>query len=130
MSKPKPTNRQEYVALQHQHDAITVTTSQAIFKTIRNAHVTRVSYISYTGVVADAVNYVVIEAKNGATVMGTWSTQTGQQGTIAANTSVDLVLPGTSDETLGADDTLSLSVTVFAAGSLPAGRINSEGYYF
>lgn len=46
-----------------------------------------------TGFTADAVNYVTMQLRHGAgpTVAALWSSQTGQQGAVAANTFVDMV---------------------------------------
>ncbi len=96
-------------------------------------HVDRVEYINPTGLAGHGSNYWEIALKNGSDVIAQWSTDSdvAGQGTITANTPIDLVL-ATDHSLLALDsgETLSLALTKFAsAANLPAGRIVVHGRY-
>ncbi len=67
--------------------------------------------------------------KGASTVVATWSTQDTAQGTITADTPVELVLTATIANRFLADgDVLSLFVDVTGTPTVPPGRIVVEGY--
>lgn len=83
------------------------------------------------GFTADGTNFVNFKLLKGAsTVMANWSTNTtgnGGQGTIAANTFVELVLSGTTANLYLADtDELSLFIDVTGSPTVPPGVIVTE----
>lgn len=96
----------------------------------RKIRVDRVEYINPTGLAAHASNFAVISLKNGAVVVADWSTETGEEGTIEANTPIDLTLSATDTErVVDAGDTLSLSVAESGSTTVPAGRVVVYGRY-
>lgn len=99
--------------------------------TQRRFRVDKVEYISPTGFVQDASNYWTIALKKGSTSMAAWSTQTSAQGTIAANTFVNLVLDATDANRVAAvSDVISIVFTKAAsAANLPAGRFVAHCRY-
>lgn len=112
--------------------AITANTSTKEFKVRPDRFfvVEKARLYDFTGLAASGVNYVAIKLKNGATVLATWSTQTGQQGTITADTWLNMVLNGTpANLVLAPDADLTLEFTVTGAPTLPAGKILLEGRY-
>ncbi len=87
----------------------------------------KVKYVNPTGLVADAANYFVIQLKQGAVVLASWSTQTGQQGAIAANTYIDLVLSATDDDLIiDPGEALTLVLTKTGTQTLPAGTFQTS----
>ena len=92
--------------------------------------VERADIVNPTGLVADASNYFVITLQDGATVMATWSTLTGANGSLPANTFTQLVnsaVSGALDAAAG--DTLSMVLTLHGTQTLPAGRLVLHGRY-
>lgn len=83
------------------------------------------------GFVQDASNYWIIALKKGSTVIAQWSTLTSAQGTIAADTFVNLINSTTDADLVAAvGDVLSLSLTkVASAANLTAGRIVVHGRF-
>lgn len=81
-------------------------------------------YNSPTGLAAHASNYFTITVKKGSTVMASWSTQVGAQGTLTADTPVSLVLSATDANTVAAAaDVITVSYTLSGTQTLPAGRM-------
>jgi len=95
----------------------------------RSVRVTRAWLSCPTGIVAHASNFVIFKVIKGAsTVMASWSTVVGGQGTITADTPVELVLSATVANRFLADaDVLSLFVDVSGTITVPLGRIVVEG---
>ena len=111
----------------------TVDTTVKLFKAmIRSIKVTRVSLILPVGLTADASNYCNFKIIKGAsTIMANWSTQTGMQGTITANTHVEMVLSATVANLYLADgDIMSLFIDVTGTPTVPPGRVVIEGTEF
>lgn len=97
----------------------------------RKFRVDSVQYINPTGFVQDPANYWAVTLNNGATVAASWSTLTGAQGTIAANTFVEVV-PSATDANLVFSDADVMSVVMTKTGApaaLPAGRLLVHGRY-
>lgn len=87
-----------------------------------------VDYINPTGLAQDAANYFNIKVLADAVVMANWSTLTGAQGTIAANTFVALVNSGTdADLVAAAGAIIALFLDETGDTTLPAGRIVIRG---
>jgi hypothetical protein len=87
-----------------------------------------VMYDNVTGLASDAANYFDIEIKNGAVSMAKWSTLTGAQGTLAADTYV--AVPLSANVSFNAGDVLSLVLTLHGTQTLPAGRLVAHARYF
>ena len=89
-----------------------------------------VEYINPTGVATDAVNFWIIGIKAGTTVVAQWSCETGEEGVIAANTIVDMVISDDPDMRAAADDVISFFGTKAAAAvNIPAGRLVIHAHY-
>lgn len=102
-----------------------------VFEFARRCRITRVTLVNPTGLAQDVANYVDTRIMNGAVVVANWSTQTGQEGSITADTSVELTLSTDSAELVfEAGDSLVLDFNVTGTGVLPAGHVNVEGTYF
>lgn len=123
---------QELVVLSYDHAALTADTPVKLLKVPagKKFRLDKAEYINPTGLAQDAANYFAIEVKKDATVMASWSTLTGAQGTIAADTFVDLVKSGTDANLVAAAGAI-ISVNFDETGvqTLPAGRIVVHGRY-
>lgn len=87
-------------------------------------------YLNPTGLVQDASNYFTIKILNGATVLASWSTLTGAQGTIAADTFVTMVMNATpTNLILDAATVISLFLDETGTSDLPAGKVVLTGRY-
>jgi len=108
--------------------AASATRTDKFFRCERNFILEQVDLIDPTGLAQDAANFFVITVQDGATVLATWSTQTGQQGSLPAATFETLV--NAANPQAAAGDTLSLVLTLHGTQTLPAGRIVVHGRYF
>lgn len=103
--------------------------------TARALHIVRAVINATATITASATDYWVFQIKNSSTVMASWSTQTtggGGNGTLTANTPVEMVLAGT-DAALSAfaGNTITIVVTkVGAPSAAPAFNILPEGSLF
>jgi hypothetical protein len=126
MPEPRQKSRyQDTVCLFIDHAAVTADTVK-FFKnhTGRKLRIDKIHYNNPTGLAADASNYFAVQVKNGATVVGAWSTLTGAQGALVAGTTVDLVLNTTdANLVLAAGDELTLNLDETGTSTLPAGRV-------
>lgn len=122
---------QELVIQPFDHALASATFADKLFTAQKKMRVDKVEYINPTGYVEDAANYYVIGLKKGATVMYQWSCETGEEGTIAADTFVDMTASTTdTDLVADADDEIIFFGTKVNAGvDLPAGRLVIHGRY-
>lgn len=94
----------------------------------RKFRLRRAVYINPTGLAADPTNYFDVEVLKGATVMAKWSTLTGSDGALVADTPTTLALSATdASRVAAAGDVISLSLNETGTATLPAGRIVIEG---
>ena len=91
--------------------------------------VEEVVYYNATGLAADAANYFNIKVQHGGgpTVVANWSTETGQEGTIAADTPVRLTLG--SNVIIPPDTRVNLFLDETGTATLPAGVLQVIGRY-
>lgn len=132
MSRPRRENLhlQERVTLTHAHAQLTGTATEIAFKASRDFILERVRYVNDTGLAAHAANFFALQAKNGAVVMADWSTEVGEEGTVAAATFVDLTNSAVVGAlNLAADDVLSFVFTESGTATLPPGKFLLEGRY-
>lgn len=110
---------------------VAATTTQKFCKVPRIFAVDTVEWLTPTTVTQDAANYWTIALKNGSTVVASWSTLTGAQGTITGGTGVTLVNSATeANLVFAAGDTMSLVMTKTGSPSpLPPGRMTVHGHY-
>lgn len=132
MSPPRrPSSEQDNFELVIDHAAVTDDATTKEFKTgTRPLRIDSVAYVNPTGLAQDASNYFNIKLLGGAVVLANWSTLTGAQGTIAADTFVAMVLNATASNLIvPAGSTLSLFLDETGAASLPAGKLIVRGRY-
>lgn len=93
--------------------------------------VDQVRYVNAIGLAGNGTNFFNIKVlKGAATVAFNWSTDTGAQGTIAANTFVDFVgAAADADKVLAGDEELSVFFDLTGTATLPAGRLVVLGRY-
>ena len=123
---------QEFTEVPYEHAGAVAATVVHKLRTVqRPMRVEKVEYVLPAGYTQDAANFYTIELRKGATVIASWSCQTGQQGTIAPDTFVNLVLSATDvNRVCVAGDVLSLAlVKSAAAANLPLGRICAHCKY-
>ncbi len=112
------------------HAALTADLTVKLYQvpTGKKLRIDRVTYVNPTGLVADGTNFFDIVVLNAAAVAANHSTETGQEGTIAADTFIDLVLSSTDADLVVAS---GADVSVFfdedGTATLPVGRIVIEG---
>lgn len=85
------------------------------------------SYNNATGLAQDAANYFDIKVARGSTVMANWSTETGEEGTIAAATTVNLTLGTIANRTAAAGTVISAFYDETGTATLPAGVLSFTG---
>lgn len=91
--------------------------------------ITRVWYNNPTGLAADAANTFNIQITDGTNVAANWDTTTGQQGTLTADTPVDLVLSATeANRFISSGEHVTLFLDETGTATLPAGVGMVEGY--
>ena len=124
---PRPTQKsQVFSRVEFDQPAQSGTASVIIWGTSgtisRDHRIGRVWYNNPTGFATDNSAYWVITLTDGTTTLASWSTKTtGGQGTLTANTPVELVLGTTHDLIPSKNLTLTFTATGSPA-SLPAGR--------
>jgi hypothetical protein len=131
MSIRRPNNHEaERVVFFYDHASKTADEEIKLFKVRRKFVVEQVRYVNPTGLAADAANFFHLKINNGATEAADWSTETGQEGTVAADTFVDFTLSSVDGaRVFDADDVLSIQFDETGTATLPAGRIQIEGRY-
>lgn len=125
----------EQTEVPYEHVAIAATGAIKLRTNQRPIRVERCEYDNVTGFVQDPANFWTIQLLFGATVVASWSTQTGAQGTIAADTFVTMTLNAT--DALRVALASSLAPVVISLGfvktgapaNLPLGRIVAHCKY-
>lgn len=126
--RPKSITQERFM-LSIDHAQFTGDLAVKVAKPSRQFVIDKVRYVNVTGLAADAANYFEIQVLLGAAVAATWSTETGQEGTIAVDTFVDLV-NGVSPLRVGAADAeIILNFDETGTATLPVGRLVIEGSY-
>lgn len=131
---PLPRHKAKYlsepktISLDHASTAATLSTKVWKVPAGRSFRINRVFYVNPTGLAANVSNFFVIAALNAALTAYSWSTSTAGQGSLVANTPVELVASGTpANLVLPAGTELSFALTLTGAATLPAGRVVLEG---
>ena len=131
MPVPKRPSREQTVFTKTQlHAQVTATASAKFWKnkTGRQLKVTSVQYLNVTGLAQDAANTFNISLRQGSVVVADWDTTTGQEGTITADTHMNLTLSATAaDLIIEPNEVLSLVLTETGTATLPAGQIEVTG---
>lgn len=121
--RPNNTEAEKFV-LAYDHASATGDTTVKLLKADRKMRIDKVRYVNPTGLAEDATNFFDVQLIVRAAVAANWSTETGQEGTLTADTWVDLSLTATAaDLILAADDELALTLDESGTATLPAGRI-------
>src|SRR5262245_9362228 len=126
--------RAEKLCLPFSHAAIVNTdTTIKLWKVPagRSFRVTRVYYNNPTGLAGNGSNFANIKITDGTNIAANWSTDTGAQSTLTADTPVDLVLSATdANRVLTATEVLTLFLDMTGTVTLPIGNGWVEGYLF
>jgi len=111
------------------HIQVTADTTQFLFQTDadRAFLLEEAVYYNATGLANDATNFFDIQVKHGTTVAANWSTETGQEGAIAADTPV--VLTNGADLVIPPGTRVNLFLDEDGTATLPAGTIQVTGRY-
>lgn len=116
------------ISLDHASTNASVTTKVWKVPAGRKFRITRVFYTNPTGLAGHADNFFQIRALNAALVGAEWSTSTAAQGTLTADTPVELVLSATdANRVLPENTVLSFATILNGTATLPAGRVVIEG---
>ena len=131
MSHPKRPN--DFTAsnfvLSYDHVAVTADTTFKLWKLGRKFVLDRAYYVNVTGLAADVTNFYNIKVNIAAVLALNWSTETGEEGTIAADTFVTMDPAAAAARIGAADAEISLELDEDGTQTLPAGRIVIEGRY-
>lgn len=109
--------------------AISATGTLFLMPTFGDFELDRADLLVTSTATADASNYVKVDLMSGAVILATWSVQTGQQGTIAANTFVQMVNQALANRRVAVAGTLKLVFTKNGTGALAAGTMVLHGRY-
>jgi len=119
--------------VEYEHAQVTADTTIHLFKTPadRGFVITGVDYVNPTGLAASATDYYVISVKHGTgpVIAASWSTQTGQEGTLGADTQVALTNGTLANRTVPPGTQVDLVLDETGTQTLPLGRINLKGYW-
>ena len=91
--------------------------------------ITGASYENPTGLAQDPTNYVNVKVLNGTNIALSWSTLTGQQGTIGADSPVALALGTLANRLVPPGTVISMATTKGGTCTLPAGLLALRGYW-
>lgn len=112
------------------HAQVTADTTIKLWSPDRKFRIDRVWYNNPTGLAKDATNFFDVQILNAALLAFNWSTETGEEEDLAADTPVDLVVSATDANTVvPADTAISLKLAEGGTATLPAGRVVFEGRY-
>lgn len=125
MSTPLPRHKQQIFPVTFDFAAATADSlANQVYKALTDLEVVKAEVLSVTGLAAHATAYFTITIKNGATVIATWSTLLGAEGTLTANTFMAMTLAAAiSDRRALEGDVLTLSLDETGDTTLPAGRV-------
>ena len=129
MSKRPNSVMQESFVLSYDHAQLTANTAIKLFKPSRAFRIDAVRYVNVTGLAADVTDFFDVQVLIEAAVSANWLTETGEEGTIAANTWVDATDGAAADMVGAADDEIILNFVEGGTATLPAGRVQIEGRY-
>lgn len=104
-------------------------TNEQLMVATRPFRIDSARYVNATGLVAHAANYFNIKILKGASTAFNWSTETGQEGTLAAGTWAAMVAGAAADQVFAKDDELDLFLDETGTAVLPAGRVVLECSY-
>lgn len=104
-------------------------TTRSFFDCYGDFQIDKAEVLLPAGLVADAANYFIIQVLDGANVMAQYSTQVGQEGTIAADTWKAMTLGAGDLKRALAGHKLQYFLDVHGTQNLPPGRLQITGRY-
>ena len=120
----------ERFAIPFSHAAATAPIAIKLWDAPRKFVLERVWYNNVTGLAQDATNFFDIRILQDAILAANHSTETGEEGTLTADTPVELVLSTVAGAIVfAAGDEVILDLAEGGAASLPAGTGVIEGRY-
>ncbi len=131
-AKPKNPYQSDFTLAFDHAQVVNTDTTVRMFKVPagKRLRVDSVQYFNATGLAANASNFSNIKLLKASTVAFNWSTETGQQGTIAADSWNSMVGSATDgDKVFAAGDVMSLFADMTGTVTLPAGRVVVHGRY-
>ena len=129
---PRSANKflRERATFRVENAALTATATTVVEKLTRAARIVGVKIYNPTGLVTHADNWFAMTVQFDAVVAATWSTDTGQEGTITAATHMDLtnsVVAGALNGAAGSQ--LKVVYTEGGTATLPVGHMEIELEY-
>jgi hypothetical protein len=135
MTPPRRENlfKQEPLLLFFEHPQATETAEHSIAAPVGPPgpyRIDRVRYVNPTGLAEDATNFFALEVLIDGEVAATWSTETGEEGTLPAGEWVEFTLAEDVADLVGqSGDEITLALTEDGNATLPAGRLQLEGRF-
>lgn len=125
MSAKQFQDRPVDIFLSTSHAAVTDDTTGAVFfpgHPTKRVRVKKAQYFNATGLAANGANFFALSIRNGATVIASWSTITGGEGTIGAGEIENMTLSVVdADLVLEANEKLHFVLDETGTATLPAG---------
>ena len=111
------------------YHVLTASDLKAVADGLRKWYVGGADYHNVTGLAADVTNYfnIKVQMSTGPVVAANWSTETGQEGTITADTPADLTLGSLANRTVEGGERLEVFYDETNTAVLPAGTIQITG---
>lgn len=132
MSGPnQPEGSRELFQIHLDNASLAADTTVVLDTPVRRFRVVQGRYYNATGLAEDVTNFFNIKVLLGAVIAANWSTETGQEGTIAAATTVTLSAPSDiSDAAAVGGTVLSVLYDETGTATLPAGRLVLDCEYY
>jgi len=126
----RPNNHlQEFFVLAYEHAQLTADLTVQLCTAQRPMVIDTVEYCNPTGLAEHAANFFTVKALADGNVAASWSTETGEEGTIAADTLLELTNGTLANRSLATGDVLSVFFDEDGTATLPAGRVVIHGRY-
>lgn len=127
MATRRAQREQQHLTLTERHIAVTASVTAQKFwknKTGRQCKVISAQYFNATGLAASGTDSFKVGLKQGSVEVAKWDTATGQEGTVTADTHMNMTLSATpADLIIEPNEVLALALTETGTASLPAGQI-------
>ena len=125
----RPSVTDEDFVLSYDHGSVTADTTIKLFKLRKRFIIDKVQLINVTGLTQDASNFFNVKVLIAAVLAANWSTETGEEGTLTANTFKEMSNAAATARVGALDAEISLVLDETGTATLPAGRIQIEGRY-
>lgn len=108
--------------------SLSATLAAKLFTADRPFRLDAVEHVNPTGLATDAANYYTLSVKKGATIMASWSTLTGSEGALPANTFAAFTMSATAANQTGVKaDVVSMNFVLTGTQTLPVGKTHIRG---